>query len=175
MRNLKLWKAVVGILVLAALCVCLLPWPSRIDITVPSQKVAEDGTILEDGQIILKGWKLNYLLRMDKVKFKQVKVHNFEVDSQWMDAASVLTAPGGRDGEQDPFEYTYITGYLVEGSAGDFCNLRLAFNTDIGCCYVGIDIEEFLLDRKYSGHYAGSLEGEPDVREILEYFHVYVD
>ena len=73
MRNLKLWKAAIGILVLAALCVCLLPWPSRIDMTVPSQKVAEDGTILEDGQIVLKGWKLNYLLRQDKVKFSEVK------------------------------------------------------------------------------------------------------
>ena len=175
MRNLKLWKAAIGILVLAALCVCLLPWPSRIDITVPSQKVAEDGTVLEDGKIVLKGWKLNYLLRQDKVKFSEVKVHGFDVDSQWMVLTSVHSSPGGRKGEQAPYDNSFVSGYMTEGPASDFYFMRLAFNTELDRYYAFIDTENFLLDRKYSGHYAGSLEGEQDVRKILEYFHVYVD
>ena len=174
MRNLKLWKAAIGILVLAALCVCLLPWPSRIDMAVPSQKVTEDGTVVEDGQIVLKGWKLDYLLRRDRYKFTELKIHGFEPDCSRLGTVPAHTAFGGRQGDQKPYQYTDFIGYLSKDTIEGSYYLKLCFNLESGWCHAKLDFDPSLSSLNSDGCFFGYAE-ETDIEQIMEYFHVYVD
>lgn len=55
-------------LILLVLCILLLPWPTRISLSLPGGRIDADGTLLEEGSIQVVGWQYNYLFRQDKMK-----------------------------------------------------------------------------------------------------------
>lgn len=55
-------------MVLLVLCLCFLPWPTRIDLTLPGGKISTEGVLIQEGTIQLEGWQYNYLFRQDQMK-----------------------------------------------------------------------------------------------------------
>ena len=56
------------ILLAVILCICLLPWPTRIDLTFPGGQINAEGDLIQEETIHLEGWRYSYLFRQDKIK-----------------------------------------------------------------------------------------------------------
>ena len=61
---------VVCALLIAA--VCLLPWRTRVNVTMYGAEVNKDGEILNTVEFTVSGWKLNYLFRDDDLRLNIV-------------------------------------------------------------------------------------------------------
>lgn len=74
--------ALIAFLIVAL--VCLLPWPTRVNVQMTGIEVTSDGTSLHNQTIHVEGWKLNYLFRDDTVKLDiQVSgTNNLELNGQ---------------------------------------------------------------------------------------------
>lgn len=56
------------ILLILILFISLLPWPTRIDLTLPGGRIGTDGELIQEGSVRLEGWQYNYLFRRDTMK-----------------------------------------------------------------------------------------------------------
>lgn len=65
LRPSKLLLILFPVLIIAA--VCLLPWPTRIDLTMPGARITSDGDIVQETSIRLLGWQYDYLFRQDSM------------------------------------------------------------------------------------------------------------
>lgn len=64
----KLLKSALVLLVIFAVLVCVLPWPTRIDLTMPGGRINAEGEIIQEGTTHLEGWQYHYLFREDMMK-----------------------------------------------------------------------------------------------------------
>lgn len=47
---------------------CLLPWPGRVNVTLPGVEANFDGTVKKDVTVTIDGWYLKYLFRQDRMR-----------------------------------------------------------------------------------------------------------
>lgn len=74
MKTGRIWTITL-IAVIIALAVCLLPWPSRVNVTLPGVKASADGSVETDVTVRVEGWQLKYLFRQDHLT-ASVTVHD---------------------------------------------------------------------------------------------------
>lgn len=85
---------VAAIAILLAIAVCILPWPTRIDLQMSGIEVAADGTALHDCTVQLQGWKLNYLFRQDTVRLDTFQIDApSSLDLQGVYHATLISIP----------------------------------------------------------------------------------
>lgn len=165
-------KTIVCVVVLAVLAVCFLPFPTRINMTMQSCQVTEDGTVVDEGEIVIKGWKLNYLFRQDTVRFTELKFHELEAYTRSQPAANVSAWPSNQD--DSSFDYTY-NAIFVRGEYQGSYTLSLRLSTDLGWCYADIESVATLNYSNYDKQFVGTTGEIADYQEIMEYFNIYTD
>ena len=85
---------VAAIAILLANAVCILPWPTRIDLQMTGVEVSADGAALHDCTVQLQGWKLNYLFRQDTVRLDTFQIDApSSLDLQGVYHATLISIP----------------------------------------------------------------------------------
>lgn len=77
MKPARLWLIT---LIVVVLIVCLLSWPSRVNVTLPGVQVAGDGTVVSDVTVNIEGWQLKYLFLQDRMNIS-VTIQDPEKDT----------------------------------------------------------------------------------------------
>ena len=153
MKTLKMLekKDIIGICAIAAVIaivlVCLLPWPTRVNVTMDAAKLDADGNKLGTATLCIKGWKLNYLFREDRMDIAIEPFDNFKYFKLTGNQTGKTTVYGGIQSHTDPsYSYIHVYGWDSQLNAG--FDASLVFSDDLsrwmlcdfrngdGICYV---------------------------------------
>lgn len=83
----SIWPIVIIALVVLALAVCILPWPTHIQLTLYGAEMNADGSIIQTGEIVIDAWLYNYLFRRDEFHVKELQLpdHDTGINIQEID------------------------------------------------------------------------------------------
>ena len=152
-------RTIILITVILALAVCLLPWPGRVNVTLPGVRTSVDGSVETDVTVTVEGWYLKYLLRQDQMK-ASVGIQDAETDT----GTSI-----NMDGPVLDALITekWCTAPCYHGETNEFEVVNLAFSD-------AMDI--FVLER--SGRdpiYVAAANARENLPEIMERFRFILD
>lgn len=111
MKHKRLFITLACVLVLLVAMICLLPWPTRINLETTGIEVSEDGIFLGNCDIRMKGWKLDYLFRKDTVAVDRLEINTYT--NQTLDLPSPYHAPLITI-VYDEFDYTIYDVYFAD-------------------------------------------------------------
>lgn len=97
--------AVIGILLLA-LALYYLPWPTHIQCSMPGAEVDLEGNVIASGVMGIEGWVYNYLFQHDEFKLTHLELPNRQV-GQIYDLSYFL-------GKMYPYSDIYMTNARIE-------------------------------------------------------------
>lgn len=80
--TIKAIVTVVVSLLLAAGAICYLAFPTRINLEMPCAELDEDGNLVSEGMLVLKGWKYDYLLKTDRFQLEEIQVPGLTIVEQ---------------------------------------------------------------------------------------------
>lgn len=126
-------KAIVIIVVsllLAAGAVCYLAFPTQINLEMPCAELDEDGNLVSEGTLVLKGWKYDYLLKQDEFQLDDIKVPGLAIPKQNSSPAPIFSASSA------PNWYISTAVYLSLGNR--FYPLTLVLSCEKDWCIIKI-------------------------------------
>ena len=126
-------KAIVIIVVsllLAAGAVCYLAFPTQINLEMPCAELDEDGNLVSEGTLVLKGWKYDYLLKQDEFQLDDIKVPGLAIPKQNSSPAPTFSASSA------PNWYISTAVYLSLGNR--FYPLTLVLSCEKDWCIIKI-------------------------------------
>ncbi len=146
--------AIVCAAVILAAAVCLLPWPSRVDLTMYAVRVDKDGGEIGETEVVIRGWQWNYLLKRDRL----------DVDIEFR--------------QDEPLRYASTLGM------GIFTEMERPFTGYMGYCpeidgmidgnfAISPDRETFFMSY-LDGYIVGSIHPDFDPKEILDAYRFLV-
>lgn len=132
----------------------LVPIPSRVQVTFHGVELAEDHSAQNTGDIVIDGWKLNYLFKTDKLKFRRFQVLDRTLSA---DSDYALVYIG------NIAAYERILGLAWSETDRSSCGVDLFLHKEGKSCYIELD----------GSCYVGSVDEAFDPLTILEEFGVY--
>ncbi len=152
-------RTIILVTVIVALAVCLLPWPSRINLTLPGVEVNPDNTVEKDITLSVEGWHLKYLLQQNQIK-ASVVIHDSETDT---DTAINIDGPVF----DTPVTEQWCTAPCYHAETNEFEVVGLAF---------GDAMDTFILKRSSEDSiYVAAANAEENLPKILEKFSFFLD
>ena len=154
MKTLKILekKDIIGICAIAAVIaivlVCLLPWPTQVQVSLHAVELAEDNSAKSTGNIVIKGWKLNYLFTTDKLRFQQLQVLDKTLSNEG-DYILVYT--------REISDHDCISGFVWSNIDRQVVNVDMCLHKEGNQCYIELDDDR----------YVGSIEETVDIQSIL--------
>ena len=150
---------IILVTVIVALAVCLLPWPSRVNVTLPGAEVNSDNTVKKDITLSVEGWYLKYLLQQDQIK-ASVLIHDSETDT---DTAINIDGPVF----DTPVTEIWCTAPCYHAETNEFEVVGLAF---------GDAMDTFILKRSNEDSiYVAAPNVKEHLPKILERFSFFLD
>lgn len=147
------------VLCIAAILACKLPWPTRYTLTMHGAQVTPEGAVIQEGDIVISGWKLNYLLEKDQLKFETLQLPGITLPKKLTNKQNILNGQIS-DYLSDRYDLVYTTVYLPEQN--EFTSLHFFLSKDAGWCVIQ---EGFNNGYRY---FAGSLQEDFDPAALLE-------
>lgn len=123
--NKRLLITLECVLALLIAMICLLPWPTRISFETTGIEVSEDGTVINDCTISMKGWKLDYLFQQDTITIDKLEISTYQNQTFDLSApnhAPLLTAA------HDEFDYTLYDVYFADLS--QYRSVKICLDND---------------------------------------------
>ncbi len=118
--------------ILLVLALCFLPLPSRIHLSLPGGQIDRDGTLIQEGEILLHGRHYEYLLRDDKIKL-ETEVPGLTLDNSTWHRMTYTTVLGDFMHASQLVYVEEFSGYIL---------LRISLANDYSWCL--IQAEEYL-------------------------------
>lgn len=127
----KRWIIIGVAVLLVALLVCVLPFPTRVDMKMQAVELYPNGTLRSEGELSIQGWKLNYLLRQDTIQVKNLDFWYAGLPDLWyLEATGVEPLPDG-------WEWAQWRTYLKNVS--DFGDMIVFLNTQEQSCVIRLE------------------------------------
>lgn len=143
---------VVTVLAVAA-AVRYLPFPTRVNISLHGAEVTKNGTVLEEGEIVIKGWRLNYLFRTDEFEATEFRILDYDFPMGYDNSIVYIDSP------VLPYEWiSAIMYYPVNGAR----RMSIYLSPDEDWCVIEMST---VRDPQY---FVGSVEENYDPAAILE-------
>ena len=148
--------------VLILVLICLLPWPTKVDLTLNAIKLDSEGEEVGSQQIIMEGQKLDYLFKDARMNLSFTPFDGFV----WIKPTEVQ--PAGTTGniwhalEND---ILYVRYYGCDRAANIHL-LILGFSPDLD--------RWILLDHTDNVCYVASVNADHTVQELKEYFKILI-
>lgn len=156
----KVKRIIIIVLVVSLLIGALLyfvPWPTRVDLTLDAAKLDQDGNVVSNTTITIKGVMLDYLFRKDSL---DVSIYPFD-NHKWVRLTNYSNE--NRKGVIHPHSGECVKVYCYT-SEYSFCDLL--FTKDFK--YVA-----FVADVPGNGkntYYVASANNEVSTEKLIEYF-----
>ena len=172
-RNRKrngILMSVIAVILLLALAIYFIPVPTRIELTLDATKIDGEGKELGTVQIVMAGYKFDYLFQPDRL---DVFIHGFE-NYAWMKASDYnhngmpitgailkLNLPEEYKDREPEWMYSYYFGPYANKDR--VFTATLAFSPDLDRWLICNETE--------SVYYVASVSGNDTIADLVEYFH----
>ena len=127
-------SVVVFSLVLTLIIVIMLyfiPLPSQVSISMHGVALAENDTIIDEGKITLRGWKLNYLLKSDELLVQQFQI----LDQSFTNDQNAYTLVYF----DSPNNYERIRGLIYNLSNKELNRIYMCLDIEGNRCYIELE------------------------------------
>lgn len=101
-------------LVLILLLLYFVPWPTHVQLALPGAELAEDGTVIAEGEMVIEGWIYHYLFKSDEFHVGTLRIPNREIGQVTETGIDVLFYS-----EHNDFYYTFVDVELPEYTSPD--------------------------------------------------------
>lgn len=154
------------VVVTAGLAIRFLPWPTGVDLRFHAAEIGEDGNVIDTGEIVIRGTRLNYLFESDGFEYEELT---------FLDQ-SFVSNNDDRTGYDSSFHFSYPAGSSYELLIGTDCeffyeedHLYTIYRFVI---YVSLEqdwcVVEFT-DDAGTHFFVGSLDESLDPQEVLNH------
>lgn len=144
---------VVVVIALIAAMVCLLPWPSRFDMTMNAVEITAEGEVLEEGQIVLEAWEYHYLLKDNTIKLTDMEFFDMDISKNPNHFGKAIIASLDY---LPAFDMVYTTVFEIGKGSHD---LTMALSKERDWCFIQLDGKRY---------FAASVQENFDPAVILE-------
>lgn len=152
-------KKLLIVLCIAFILACQLPWPTRYDLSMHGAEITPEGAVIQEGDILISGWRLHYLFRYDEMAFKKLQFPNITFPE-------ILTNKRDINNGQiyealsDSYDTVFTIVYLPEQN--EFTSIQFFLSKEGDWCVIQVDFNGS--DR----YFAGSLQEDFDPAALLE-------
>lgn len=172
-RNQKrngILMSVIAVILLLALAIYFIPVPTRIELTLDATKIDSEGKELGTVQIIMTGYKFDYLFQPDRL---DVFIEGFE-DYAWMKASVFNHITGAILKLNLPEEYKdREPEWMYSYYGGPYANKDRVFTATLA---FSPDLDRWLIcNETESVYYVASVSGNDTIADLVEYFHQIIN
>ena len=158
MHKKKLVITIIVIALIAAIVICLIPFPKKISVTMHGVEMSANGSVLGNREIVVNVVKYRYLLKEDAYHYVGIEFNGNTYDSSSLTQDTIIHTPVTED---DPFDYMTISTYYPPQNRFIFMNLAL----DPDCQWAAFSI---IFGDDNTRYYAASVAEDFDPLTIWE-------
>ena len=150
MKKKTMIAIIAAVLLILAVCVCTLPFPTHFEYTFYGAKIDTDGSIAAEGDITLAGTRYSYLLKSPQIQLTSITLPGFEIVSMDYKVPMFTKATPG-------YERIVADFYVTDTHRFEILN-----------CYLAVDLQTCVLT--VGPHtFAGSTDPDFDPNALLKY------